>query len=87
VTDLIGHWLKVAGPPPMRETTAGITGRLLRARDVAEFLGFSVGTIVNWWQQGEIPGNRIGGRLRFREDELADWLESKRSPKDPRNPP
>jgi excisionase family DNA binding protein len=80
VTDLIGHWLKVAGPPPSQVTTAGIPGRLLTARQVAELLGFSMATIIRWWERGEIPGYRIGGRIRFREDELAEWLESRRSP-------
>ena len=51
VTDLISHWLKVAGPPPTRETTAGITGRLLTAREVGELLGFSPSTIIDWWEQ------------------------------------
>jgi len=52
--------------------------RLLNARELAELLGFQPGTIVDWSERGELPGFRLGGRLRFRESEVADWLESRR---------
>jgi excisionase family DNA binding protein len=51
-------------------------GRLLTAREVAELLGFSAATIVDWSEQGRIPGFKVGGRLRFRESEVLTWLET-----------
>lgn len=52
--------------------------RLLTARELAELLGFQAGTIVDWSERGELPGYRIGGRLRFKESEVAEWLERRR---------
>ena len=52
--------------------------RLLTAGDVAELLGFQPGTIVDWAEAGAIPYFKIGGRLRFREAEVVEWLEQRR---------
>ena len=56
--------------------------RLLKTREVAEMLGFSPATIVGWYERGELPGFRVGGRLRFRESEIEEWLEQKRPLRD-----
>jgi excisionase family DNA binding protein len=55
-----------------------VTERLLTARELAELLGFSPSTIVDWSERGTIPGFRIGGRLRFRESEVLAVLEATR---------
>lgn len=55
-----------------------MTGRLLTARELGEHLGFKAGTIVDWYEAGEIPGFKIGGRLRFRLSEVEAWLEQHR---------
>jgi excisionase family DNA binding protein len=48
---------------------------LLTARQVADRLGVSAETVLRWTRRGELPGFRLpGGALRFREDELEDWL-------------
>lgn len=52
--------------------------RLLTARELAELLGFQAGTVVDWFERGELPGYRIGGRLRFRESDVIEWLEQRR---------
>jgi excisionase family DNA binding protein len=52
-----------------------VTDRLLTAREVADLLGFSPSTIVDWFERGELPGFRVGGRLRFRASEVEAWLE------------
>jgi excisionase family DNA binding protein len=66
-----------------------VTERLLSARELAELLGFKPGTVVDWFEAGQLPGFRIGGRLRFRESEALDWLEGKRgrAPEEKREPP
>ena len=51
---------------------------LLKARELAELLGFSPATVVDWAERGELPAFKIGGRLRFRESEVAEWLEQRR---------
>jgi excisionase family DNA binding protein len=52
--------------------------RLLTARELGELLGFQAGTIVDWAERGEVPSFKLGGRLRFRECEVAEWLEMQR---------
>jgi excisionase family DNA binding protein len=78
VADLIGRWLELAAPPFVRSKTAGVQGRLLTTREVAEFLNVSPHTMLDWVSDGKIPAIRLANRaIRFREDELAEWLESK----------
>lgn len=52
--------------------------RLLTARELGELLGFAAGTIVDWAERGKLPCFKIGGRLRFRESEVVEWLEARR---------
>lgn len=52
---------------------------LLSAAQLADALGYSAGTIVDWSERGELPGFKIGGRLRFRESEVLTWLEERRT--------
>lgn len=51
---------------------------LLTASQVAEIVGFAPGTVVDWAERGEVPSFKVGGRLRFRESEVAEWLERRR---------
>ena len=51
---------------------------LLSARELGELLGFSAATVVDWAERGDLPVFKIGGRLRFRESEVAGWLEARR---------
>jgi excisionase family DNA binding protein len=52
--------------------------RLLRARDVADLLGVSPSTVLDWWEDGRLPGFRLSSRaVRFRESEVLAWLEAK----------
>lgn len=55
-----------------------MTERLLNARELAELLGFSAATIVDWAEAGKLPAFKIGGRLRFRLSEVEAWVESRR---------
>jgi excisionase family DNA binding protein len=52
----------------------------LTARELAEQLGVSAGTIVDWAEAGRLPGFRLGGskggRLRFRASEVEAVVES-----------
>ena len=55
-----------------------MTERLITAREVGEMLGFSTGTILDWWEAGRLPGFKLGRAVRFRESELLAWLEEQR---------
>ena len=49
--------------------------RLLTAREVAELLGVSPATVLDWHQAGRIPSYRLpSGAVRFRASELEQWL-------------
>jgi excisionase family DNA binding protein len=52
---------------------------LLTARQLAEVLGYSPATIVDWAEAGKLPAFKLGGRLRFRESEILAWLDTKRA--------
>ena len=53
--------------------------RLLCAREVAELLGLSAATILDWFEGGRLPGFRLGGRkggpVRFRASEIEAALD------------
>ncbi len=53
---------------------------LLTAREVAELLGLSANTVLDWFEAGRLPGFRLGGRkggpVRFRLSEIEVVLES-----------
>jgi excisionase family DNA binding protein len=54
--------------------------RLLTTREVAGFLGLSPETVLRRWRSGELPGYRLASNvLRFREAEIEEWLQGKRS--------
>jgi excisionase family DNA binding protein len=53
--------------------------RLLQSKELAARLGFSTAWVQDRFEAGDLPGFKIGGRLRFRESEVLAWLETKRA--------
>jgi excisionase family DNA binding protein len=57
-----------------------VTDRLLTAAELAELLGITAGTVLDRWEQGDLPGFRLwgrrGGPVRFRLSEVEALLES-----------
>jgi excisionase family DNA binding protein len=55
-----------------------VSERLLKAREVAELLGLELGTVLDYFERGELPGFRLGGSVgrpvRFRSSEIEEWL-------------
>lgn len=55
---------------------------LLTARAVADLVGVSTETVLRWTRRGELPAIRLpGGAIRYREDELEDWLQKRATPR------
>jgi excisionase family DNA binding protein len=55
---------------------------MLTAAEVGELLGFSAGTILDWFEAGKLPGipmGNKGGRIRFKPSDIASWLDSRAS--------
>jgi excisionase family DNA binding protein len=48
--------------------------KLLKAMDVASFLGFSSGTIYRYARAGRLSGIKIGGQWRFEWEHVQDFL-------------
>lgn len=52
------------------------TSKLLTAGQVAELLGVSAATVYQMSYRGQLPGRvKIGARVRFREDLIAQVVE------------
>jgi excisionase family DNA binding protein len=50
--------------------------------EVSEYLGIPVGTLYTWRYQGSgPPAYRVGRHLRYRRDEVEQWLADRRDPK------
>lgn len=61
---------------------------LLTGRQVADMLGVSNKTVLRWALEGELPSIRLSNRaIRFRDDQLEDWLEQRAAPARPAGPP
>ena len=64
----------------MSENGSRLGEPLLTAREVAEWWSLSPSTILDWYEQGSLPGHKLGRAVRFDRAELADWLASQRKP-------
>ena len=45
-------------------------------RQLANYLNVKPATLYAWAAQGKIPSLKLNGLLRFRQDEIDQWLES-----------
>lgn len=51
--------------------------RLWSVQDVSEYLGVTVWTVYSWRSAGTgPPGRRLGRRLRYRPQDVRDWVAS-----------
>jgi excisionase family DNA binding protein len=60
-----------------------MTERLLTARELADLLGLSTGTVLDRFEAGDLPGfrlygGRVGAPVRFRWSEVDAMLETGR---------
>jgi len=49
---------------------------LLTIQELAQLLHIKAATLYAWAAQGKIPSLKLHGLLRFRQDEIDQWLES-----------
>lgn len=55
--------------------------QLMTYEDLADMTQFSVETLRNWVYLGKGPASySIGGRRRFRREDVEAWLEQRREP-------
>lgn len=46
--------------------------------EAAKFIGVHEQTIYLWCRKRKIPHFKIGGALRFRENDLSKWIEGRK---------
>ncbi len=51
-----------------------ILNPLLKPLDVAEILGIKLSTVYKYSMSGRLPTVKINGSLRFRQDQLRDFI-------------
>ena len=50
--------------------------RLLTARELADVLGFTAGTVLDQFERGDLPGFKLpNGAVRFRASDIEEWLD------------
>lgn len=49
---------------------------LLTVQELAQLLHVKAATLYAWAAQGKIPSLKLHGLLRFRQDEIDQWLET-----------
>lgn len=54
---------------------------LMTTAAVAKWLGISTRAVCLWAECKELPAIKLGRQWRFRQEELADWLQSPRAEK------
>ncbi len=57
----------------MEKEAKGVT-HLMDVQQTANYLGLSVGTIYQWRSQHKIPYIKVGRKLKFKKDQLDQWL-------------
>jgi len=55
-----------------------MNNRLLNVSEVAVLLGIAEATVYAWTSAKKIPYFRIGGRVRFEEQTIREWLNERR---------
>ena len=63
---------KVTLPPPKPE------GGDMTIAQVSEYLQISRHTIYNWISQRRIPYSKVGGRVRFKREDIVQWSEGRK---------
>jgi excisionase family DNA binding protein len=60
-----------------RAAPAGGSNRLLSVEELAAYLGVPKKTVYGCWRQWGLRGYRVGRYLRFREQHVEQWLQSR----------
>jgi excisionase family DNA binding protein len=65
-----------SGVMAKRVTKADLGARYMTAAEVADYFATSTGHIYGLVNRREIPFTKVGARLRFKPEEIAEWAEA-----------
>ena len=54
--------------------------KLMTPEQLSKYLDIKIRTVYSYAQSGQIPGVKIGGQWRFRQDDIDQWIENKINP-------
>jgi excisionase family DNA binding protein len=54
---------------------------LWQYQDVADHLGVKVSTVMRWAKERVLPVVKIGGRIRFRPEDIKTWVGDRKEVK------
>jgi excisionase family DNA binding protein len=59
--------------------------KLLSVADTAGLLGVGKSSVYSWAERGQIPSQKVRGRLMFVPSQLQTWLDEQHRPATPRD--
>lgn len=51
--------------------------RYLNVKELAVLLGYDEGTIYHWVSTGYIPYVKLGGGIRFNQNQVLQWIQAR----------
>lgn len=54
---------------------------ILTLKEVAEYLKLAEKTAYRLAAEGKLPGFKVGGSWRFKQEDVQKWIEEQKSPK------
>ena len=72
----------VRGPEPQSDSDSSIDigGRLLSTREACKILGIGRSNLGNLSRDRKIASVRIGGKLKYAEADIAEFIKQRRTP-------
>jgi excisionase family DNA binding protein len=66
-----------AQPPAARPEATAEPGRMLSAAQVADLLGGDISerTVRAYWRAWNLPAYRVGKHLRWKENDVRQWID------------
>lgn len=54
----------------------------IKPEDLAKRFNVTTKTILNWFNQMNLPGVKLGGIVRFNAEDIEDWIKSQQESKE-----
>lgn len=54
----------------------------IKPEDLAKRFNVTTKTILNWFNQMDLPGVKLGGIVRFNTEDIEEWIRSQQGKKE-----